>query len=108
MGRDLAQVAETPLCHMARHDGRGVALRQVQFPVLLLGRRVLVVLRRPGVPRLPRPALHQDPHAGGHAGISVDAAVGGRSFDVREAQHLGVHQVSGAKVLIVAVAGGVA
>lgn len=108
MGRDLAQVAKAPLCHVTRHDSRGVALRQVQFPMILLRCHVLVVLRHPGVPRLPGPALHQDPHARGHTGISVNAAVGGCSFDVREAQHLGVHQVSGAKVLIVAVAGGVA
>lgn len=108
MGRYLAQVAEAPLCHVTRHDSRGVALRQVQFPMILLRRHVLMVLRHPRVPRLSSPALHQDPHARGHTGISVNAAVGGCSFDVREAQHLRVHQVSRAKVLIVTVAGGVA
>lgn len=93
---------------MTRHYGGGVALRQVKLPMLLLRRPVLVVLRYPRVPLLPHPALHQHPGPGGHAGISVYAAVCGRPFDVCEAQHLRVHQVSRAKVLIVAVAGGVA
>lgn len=67
-----------------------------------------MVLRRPGVSLLPHPALQQHPGPGGDAWIRVDAAVRGRPFDVSEAQHLRVHQVSGAKVLIVAVAWGVA
>lgn len=62
----------------------------------------------PRVPLIPHPALQQHPGPGGHAGVGVDAAVGGRPFDVGEAQDLRVHQVAGAKVLIVAVAGGVA
>lgn len=72
---------------------------------------VLQVLRGPGLhaARLAGAALQvEDAGAGRHAGVGVDAAVRGRALDVREAQHLGVHQVVGAKVLLVAVAGGVA
>lgn len=108
MGWDLAQISEASFRHMTRHNGRGVALWQVQFPMILLWGPVLMVLRYPRVSLLPHPALHQHPDPRGHAGISVNAAVCGRSFDVSEAQHLWVHQVSRAKVLIVAVAGGVA
>lgn len=75
MGGDLAQIADASLPHLARQNGRGVALRQVQFPVILFGRSVLVVPRRPRVSLLSRSALHQDPDPGGHAGISVNAAV---------------------------------
>ena len=103
VGRDLAQVSDAAL-----HDGGGVSLGQVQLPVVVLRRRVLRVLRRPGVRLLTRPALQKDAGAGGHAGVGVDAAVCGRALDVGEAQHLRVHQVPGAKVLLVAVAGGVA
>ncbi len=108
MGWDLAQVPDASFCHMTRHNGWGVALWQVQFPMILFWCPVLMVLRYPGVSLLPDPALHQHPGPWGHAGISVNAAVCGRPFDVSEAQHLRVHQVSRAKVLIVAVAGGVA
>lgn len=108
MGRDLAQVPDAALGHVAGHDGGGVALGQVQLAVLLLRRPVLVVLRHPGVPRVAHPALQQHPGPGRHAGVGVDAAVRGRPLDVGEAQHLRVHQVPGAKVLVVTVAGGVA
>lgn len=106
--RDLAQVSDAAFGHVTRQDGRGEALLQVQLPVIVLRHSVFVVLRNPGVSLLPRPALQQHPRPGGHAGIRVYAAVCGRPLDVGEAQHLRVHQVPGAKVLIVAVAGGVA
>ena len=103
MGGDLAEVPQAAL-----QDGGGVALRQVHLPVVVLRGRVLRQLRRPGVCLLAASHLQEVPRPGGHAGVGVDAAVGGRALDVGEAQHLGVHEVPGAKVLLVAVAGGVA
>ena len=103
VGGDLAEVSQAAL-----HDGGGVALRQVHLPVVVLRGRVLRQLRRPGVGLLTAAHLQEVPRPGGHAGVGVDAAVGGRALDVGEAQHLGVHEVPGAKVLLVAVAGGVA
>lgn len=76
--------------------------------MILLGWSILMLPRCPRVSLLPRSAWHQHPDPGGHAGISVDTAVCGRPLDVSEAQHLWIHQVPGAKVLIVTVAGGVA
>lgn len=109
MRRHLAQVSDAAFGHVTGQDGRREALRQVQLPVLVLRQSVLVVLRSPGVPLLPRPpALQQHPRPGGHAGVGVYAAVRGRPLDVGEAQHLRVHQVPGAEVLVVTVAGGVA
>lgn len=108
MWRDLAKVSDAALCHVTRHDGRSKALLQVHLPIILLWCSVLMVLRYPGVSRLPHPALQQHPGPRGDAGISVYATVCGGPFDVCEAQHLRVHQVSRAKVLIVTVAGGVA
>lgn len=107
MGRDLAQVSDAALRRVTGQDGRSEALLQVKLPALLLGCAVLVVLRHPGVSLLPDPTL-EHPRPGGHTGVGVYAAVCGGPFDVGEAQHLRVHQVSRAKVLIVAVAGGVA
>lgn len=76
--------------------------------MILFRRSILVVLRHPRMSLLPDSSLQQHSGPGGHAGISVYAAVSGCAFDVREAEHLGVHQVPRAKVLIVTVAGGVA
>ena len=64
------------------------------------------MLGAPDQTLLGQPAL-KHPGPGGPTGVGVDAAICGCSLDVGEAQELRVHQVPGAKVLVVAAAGGI-
>ncbi len=118
MRRALAQVSHTPVRgRVSGGQSRGVALGKVQPAVVLLRWLLFRQLRCPPVSWIRHPvALEHD--AGnrrtgsprGHAtGRGVNAAVCGGSFNVGETQHLWIHQVPGAKVLLITVtAGGVA
>ncbi len=115
---DLAQVSHTPIRRcLSGGQSRGVALGKVQPAMVLLRGPFFRQLRFPRVSRIRHPtALEHD--AGnrctgdprGHTtGRGVNAAVCGGSFNVGETQHLWIHQVPGAKVLLITVtAGGVA
>lgn len=112
MGGDFAQVPHAALSRVPAGDGRGVAVHRVDFGWLILRPwRFRSITPGLGTAVSSSPAASQvqrGQQRGGQARRRVDAAVRGSALDVGQSQQLGVHQVAGAKVLLVAVAGRVA
>lgn len=111
VGRNLAEVAQAAVGSTTGGDARCVAMDRVHLGLLIV--RSWDV----GVGPLLSPPMDQGPaarqvhgaqHCSGHARGRVDAAVRGGPLDVCQPQQLGIHEVPRPKVLVVAVAGGVA
>ena len=111
VGGDLAEVAQAAVGGVAGGDAGRVAVDRVHLGLLVVGPRDVRVSPLVRLPVDQGPAarqVHGAEDRGGHARGRVDAAVRGGALDVRQPRQLGVHQVPGPKVLVVAVARGVA
>lgn len=111
VGRYLTEVAQAAVGSPTGGDARRIAMDCIHLGLLIIGPRDV------GVGPLLCPPMDQGPAArqvhgaqdcSGHAWGRVDATVRGGPLDVRQPQQLGIHEVPRPKVLVVAVAGGVA
>lgn len=95
---------------MAGGDAGRIAVDRVHLGLLVVGPRdvrVSPLLRLPVDQGPAARQVHGAEDRGGHARGRVDATVRGGALDVRKPRQLGVHQVPGPKVLVIAVARGV-